>query len=448
MALTADDDGRLYRGNIDRNAESVLEAVIDMLILAHSSIVGYGGSTFQNMARLIGECAPIVPLAKPQNTIDYLCISTATRMVRAGTLPLGNCVTHGISLYNAGRRHDAIALQKAAIEQGSVQGVRDVNFFVLHYNLGAHLMNEGLALEASFYLEHALTLYPGHRQAAALLAQAQQRAHIEPAAQPSPTLGRTRIIDTYMQWHLGDNLIHLHFLRKLSEKYPEIQFRHALQAGYIGQCKELTQDMPNITLAPLLENQQQSGLDGWKGAGGFFFSHPKKLQFGALYLDLFSKLSKDMGLSTPFKTTDDLLFDYPAILEKQPASRYDVVLINSKPLSDQFKTYNEKDFIDLAYTLRDTGLSVVTSHPIDGFDCTLDTQCTVTDIAAISLKAKYFIAVCTGAMWPSINVFNQDSHQFKIILNDHEVVDIGKNITMCTDSHRMRDLAIDLMGVK
>ena len=440
MALTADDDGRLYHGNIDRNAESVIEAVIDMLILAHSSIVGYSGSTFQNMARLIGECAPIVPLAKPQNTIDYLCISTATRMVRASTLPLGDCVTHGISLYNAGRKHDAIALQKAAIEHGSVEGVRDVNFFVLHYNLGAHLMNEGLALEASFYLEHALPLYPGHPQAAALLAQAQQRAHIEPLAQPSPTLGRTRIIDTYMQWHLGDNLIHLHFLRKLSEKYPEIQFRHALQSGYISQCRELTQDMPNITLVPLLENQKQSGLDGWKGAGGFFFSHPKKLQFGTLYLDLFYKLSKDMGLSTPFRTTVDLLFDYPAILEKQPTGRYDVVLINSKPLSDQFKTYSEKDFVDFAHTLRDKGLSVVTSHPIDGFDCTLDTQCTVTDIAALSLHAKYFIAVCTGAMWPCINVFNQDSHQFKIILNDHEIVDIGKNILMCTDTKHLKGL--------
>ena len=184
-------------------------------------------------------------------------------------------------------------------------------------------------------------------------------------------------------------------------------------------------------------------MDGWKGAGGFFFSHEKKYQFGALYLDLFAKLSKDMGLSTPLKTTDDLLFDYPAIVKKQPAGSYDVLLINSKPLSDQFKTYNETDFIDLAHALRDKGLSVITSQKIIDFECTLDTQCSVTDIASHSLHAKYFISVCTGAMWPSINVFNQDVHQFKIILNDHETVDIGKGITMCTDSRLLKSMVLD-----
>jgi hypothetical protein len=151
----------------------------------------------------------------------------------------------------------------------------------------------------------------------------------------------------------------------------------------------------------------------------------------------------DMGLSTPFKTTSDLLFDYPAIVKRQPTGSYDVLLINSIPLSDQFKTYNENDFIDLAHTLRDKGLSVITSQKIIGFDCTLDTQCSVTDIASLSLRAKYFIAVCTGAMWPSINVFNQDVHQFKIILNDHEIVDIGKNITMCTDSRLLKNMVLD-----
>jgi ADP-heptose:LPS heptosyltransferase len=248
-----------------------------------------------------------------------------------------------------------------------------------------------------------------------------------------------------MQWHLGDNLIHLHFLRKLSEKYPELEFQHALNPAYMGQCAEVIEDNPKIILTPLVPGQNPEGLDGWKGAGGFFFSHEKKYQFGALYLDLFAKLSKDMGLSTPFKTTSDLLFDYPAIVSNQTTGSYDVVLINSTPLSDQFKTYNEDDFTALAHILRDKGLSVITSKKIDTFDCTLDTQCSVTDIANISLRAKYFIAVCTGAMWPCINIFNQDTHQFKIILNDHETVDIGKTITMCTDSRLLQDMVLDFL---
>ena len=448
--LTADDDGRLYHSNIDRNAESVVDAVIDMLILAHSTIVGFSGSTFQNMARLYGTHAPMVALAKPTLKISYLSLSTAYRMIQAGAMSLGEALSHAATLYGSGRKADAIQLEKTAIEYGRTQGISDVNLFVLHYNLAAHLINEGFPYEASLYLEKALDIIPNHAESKVLLATARQRSGFSENERPAPkdthlaiTRGDQGIIKTYMQWHLGDNLIHLHFLRKLSEKYPELEFQHALNPAYIGQCAEVTEDNSKIILTPLLPGQNPEGLDGWKGAGGFFFSHEKKYQFGALYLDLFAKLSKDMGLSTPFKTTSDLLFDYPAIVKKQPAGRYDVLLINSKPLSEQFKTYNENDFIDLARTLRNKGLSVITSQKMDEFDCTLDTQCSVTDIASLSLRAKYFIAVCTGSMWPSINVFNQDTHQFKIILNDHEIVDIGKNITMCTDSRLLKSMVMD-----
>jgi len=172
FALTADDDGRLYHGNIDRNTESVVEAVIDMLILAHASIVGYSGSTFQNMARLTGECAPIVQLDKPKTFIEYLCMGTAIRMLRAGAMPLSDCVNQGIALYNSGRRQEAITLQKVGVEQGAVMGIQDINYFALHYNLGAHLLNEGFPVEASLYLRRASHLMPENNQVRVLLATA------------------------------------------------------------------------------------------------------------------------------------------------------------------------------------------------------------------------------------------------------------------------------------
>lgn len=453
-ALTADDDGRLYHSNIDRNSASVIDAVVDMLILAHSAIVGYSGSTFQNMARLVGAHAPLVVLPKPAHDISYASLTTLTRMVQSAAMSLGDALNQATELYGADRKSDAVALEKLAIEYGAKCGIRDVNFFVLHYNLAAHLLNEDQPYAASLYIEKALDLMPHHAESMALLQMALQRSgRDEPLSRPPsiPQAGSAPIhrgvMKTYMQWHLGDNLIHLHFLRKLSEKYPELVFTHALNPAYIEQCNEVIQDIPQIQLTPLHPGQTPEGLDAWKGAGGFFFGHEKKHQFGALYLDLFKKLSKDLGLSSPFRNTNDLLFDYPAILSKKTSGNYDVVLINSVPLSDQFKTYNEADFIDLAYLLREKGLSVITSKKIDSFDCTLDTQCSVTDIANISLRAKYFVAVCTGAMWPSINVFNQDTHQFKIILNDHEVVDIGKNITMCTDTRLLKGVVLERLSL-
>ena len=176
MALTADDDGRMYHSNIDRNAESVIDAVIDMLILAHSSIVGFSGSTFQNMARLYGAHAPLVRLAKPPTEIQFVAQSTYERMLQAGTLPLSDSAGHFSTLYNQDRKAAAISLEKKAIEYGQVRGQRDGSMFVLHYNLAAHLINEGQPYEASLYLEKALHLVPEHAQAIELLSLARQRS--------------------------------------------------------------------------------------------------------------------------------------------------------------------------------------------------------------------------------------------------------------------------------
>ena len=169
MALTADDDGRMYHSNIDRNADSVVDAVIDMLILAHSSIVGFSGSTFQNMARLYGTHAPVVILAKPDKQIDFLSLSSSTRMLQTGNLTLSDCVGQCIELYNQGRQSTAIALAKLAIERAESHGIRDINTFLLHYNLGAHLLNDGHPYEASLYAEKAKALMPDSIEANTLL---------------------------------------------------------------------------------------------------------------------------------------------------------------------------------------------------------------------------------------------------------------------------------------
>lgn len=172
--LTSDDDGRMYHSNIDRSAASVIDGVIDMLILAHSSIVGFSGSTFQNMARLCGEHAPIVRLPKPAVGIQFLAFSTARQMLRAGNLPLSECVTLGITLFNQGRRSAAIALEKEAIEYARTKGIMDAHTFLLHHNAAAHLIQDKHPYEASLYAEKALLMLPDSTEAKNLLAAANQ----------------------------------------------------------------------------------------------------------------------------------------------------------------------------------------------------------------------------------------------------------------------------------
>jgi hypothetical protein len=71
LAQIQDDDGRLYYGNIQRNAEAVVEGAIDMLILAHSQIIGLSGSTFQIISKTLGEISPVILIEKP-TSINYI----------------------------------------------------------------------------------------------------------------------------------------------------------------------------------------------------------------------------------------------------------------------------------------------------------------------------------------------------------------------------------------
>ena len=448
-AATADDDGRIYHSNIDRTAASVREAVIDLLVLAHSEIVGFSGSTFQNMARLIGSHAPLVPLGRPALAIAYGAMNTWQRMLQANTLSAGQCVELGLELAGKGQDQRAIALEKLALEQYASTGADSLDFLVLHYNLAVHLIHSGKPFEAVSRLQAALVYFPGHAQLETLLATASQRAGVpsrSPVLSPLPAPHNperaARCIKTYMQWHLGDNLLHLHFLRKLAQRYPELTFEHSLNPAYISQCQDLVDDLPQIRLLPLRAGETP-GIDGWKGADGFFFAHDRRFQFGALYVDLFARLARKMGLESPIRRPDDLLFDYPAICQDKGLGSYDVLLINSVPLSEQFKSYQESHFVALAQALRARGLRVITTHKLADFPCTLEQHLSVTDIANLSLRARYFIAVCTGAMWPSMNRFNQSIHQFRIILNDHETIDFGSRVTMCRDAALMVPMVLE-----
>lgn len=65
MDLTMDHSGRVYAGNINRNAQSVRDAVVDLMILSHSKIVKTSNSTFLAAAQLLQTANLNVPRQKP-----------------------------------------------------------------------------------------------------------------------------------------------------------------------------------------------------------------------------------------------------------------------------------------------------------------------------------------------------------------------------------------------
>ena len=152
----ADDDGRVYNGNIQRGRESVIEATVDMLILAQSQIVGFSGSTFQRMARLIGEVNPLMPWEKPA-ALPFVSSKEIKRQLEARILPLESllqvCNTVGI----AGRVDQAIEL----LQEASKYLVGQELCTLLH-TLAVFHLNQGQAQLARVVLQYVVAQEP-HR---------------------------------------------------------------------------------------------------------------------------------------------------------------------------------------------------------------------------------------------------------------------------------------------
>jgi hypothetical protein len=65
-ALAADHSGRVYPCNVNRSAQSVVDAVVDLLVLSYSQVVKTSNSTFLNAALLLKAARGIAPKSQAE----------------------------------------------------------------------------------------------------------------------------------------------------------------------------------------------------------------------------------------------------------------------------------------------------------------------------------------------------------------------------------------------
>ena len=150
----ADDDGRVYNGNILRGKESVIEATIDMLILAQSQIVGFSGSTFQRMARLIGEVSPLLTWDNP-TALPFASSREIKRQLEARVLPLDSLLQTCNKVGVGGRVDQAIEL----LQEGS-KFFAGPELCTLLHTLAVFHLNQGQAQVAKSHLQYVLSQDP------------------------------------------------------------------------------------------------------------------------------------------------------------------------------------------------------------------------------------------------------------------------------------------------
>lgn len=270
-----------------------------------------------------------------------------------------------------------------------------------------------------------------------------------------------RSISTFCAFRLGDNLCHLHFLRRLALAYPEYEFKHYLHQPYFEACRDLIIGAPNLRLsilqrhAALWTNDRPldpSSFNSWKGIDGFWHNHPDKLDWVKFSLDWFRWLATKMGLDSPIFSPGDLLFDYERL--RSPAEgqiHADFLIVNAPPQSGQVPGLDIDHLDRIACSLAKRFQVVVTNDSPRSKQllCTQRLGWSVTDIGRLSQCVKYIVMVSTGPSWPTFNVWNQHTLARRFIILGSETINLplANGFTHHCTSTAQLELALRASGL-
>ena len=244
-------------------------------------------------------------------------------------------------------------------------------------------------------------------------------------------LKQLNTVYTHINYHLGDNLIHVNYIKRAARKNPKIKFIHYAKKSYIKDLKLCIGKMENVQILPLRKRPFFS-VDSWKNYGGYWGQHPHKNDFVKFHLNFFEILSKKLDIENPIQCRNDLIFESDVFVENlKKYENYDILIVNSKPLSGQF-IYEEQEFNRLILSLAHK-FKLITTQKVKNLPCTTDYQMSVHDIGTLSLSCKYHLMISTGPSWVVLNDYNLNNSKGIFLLLQNEYIDFEEKIIVIND---------------
>ena len=164
--ITLDTSNRAYYSNVKRNAQSVRDAVVDLLILSSSTMIGKTGSTFLNVARFIKGFSGNEEGNLPN--INTIPIEESFRKAAAGILDLTQLISAAQQLWELRRYDQAVTLLRLWLKYPC-----SPQTYAVFFNLSVYLEQLGFLHEAESHMRQVLFLQPlflqGHLQLGLLL---------------------------------------------------------------------------------------------------------------------------------------------------------------------------------------------------------------------------------------------------------------------------------------
>lgn len=214
----------------------------------------------------------------------------------------------------------------------------------------------------------------------------------------------------YNIYHLGDNIFNIIFFNKI---YPylckkNIIIQYYCNHNYHTQVKEFIQYPERIILRSL-EERGDKGLELWINNRNLVNHYELQclVGFDTYYIYFYNYILKQLKfpiLLFDLKYKDeDLIFRQNRILTNYPKYKnLDILFINSEPLSGQYP-YPRQEWNQFITNLNKK-YNIITTLKVKDVDCTMDIRLSCKDIAALSIEAKYIIAINTG---PFVGCYNE-----------------------------------------
>lgn len=233
------------------------------------------------------------------------------------------------------------------------------------------------------------------------------------------------IYNIYNKYHLGDNIFNIIFFNKILPylKKNNIKIHYYCLKQYHKQVEEFIFDKEYIILKELTD--KIIGMEAWINNENLIkrYELQNKIGFDRYYMYFFNILCKKMRIPYCIQdlkyTDDDLLLRLDKLKNenKDILNNLDILIINSEPLSGQYK-YNKKDWYNFILYLT-SKFKIITTLKIDeNIPCTMDLGFSCKDIAAISTNVKYIISINTG---PFVGCYNE--YTLKQVLKIYIFVD-------------------------
>lgn len=215
------------------------------------------------------------------------------------------------------------------------------------------------------------------------------------------------------EYHLGDNLYHIHYSNYILQENPELTIINYMEPQYITECnkwiwpeninrmlnKEITQEVKDN------KNIESTWIENFNYMHTNWLSASRTKHFNDYMNMFYEKLLKPYKIKYTFLNNISGKFNHPLLLEKsKELDSYDWLIINSLPMSGQWN-YVPFIFDGFIYDLNSLGKTIITTKQSfhNYIPCTLELAPSLFDVAAQSINCKNLLGVHTAPFLVSVN---------------------------------------------